>query len=173
METTKCNLTDDELIEKSNKWVSNLSETYGSAWNLHIPVDFNKDPDMLFIELGKRLKEYKKLLLEADNILRQCKNSFAGVNALMSDEELKRISLKPKSCLERQIIEWQSKFRNEDLQRQPYQEEIHISTVQDCELAVRETKKKAVSDLQSVLEKWVRGGDSDCIIAEFEEKLND
>lgn len=111
METNRCNLSDDELIDKSNKWVSKLAETYGSAWNLHIPVDFNEDSDMLFIEIGKRMKEYKKQLLEADNILRQCNNMFAGTNALMSDEELKRISLKPKSCIERQIIQWRNKFQ--------------------------------------------------------------
>lgn len=48
----------------------------------------------------------------------------------------------------------------------------HISTVQDCELAVRVTKEKAIGTLSSILENWVRGGDADCIIAEFEEKLN-
>lgn len=48
----------------------------------------------------------------------------------------------------------------------------HISTVQDCELAVKETKEKAIEILSKVLENWVHGGDADCIIAEFEEKLN-
>lgn len=48
----------------------------------------------------------------------------------------------------------------------------HISTVQDCELAVEVTKKKAIEVLSSVLDNWVHGGDADCIIAEFEERLN-
>lgn len=48
----------------------------------------------------------------------------------------------------------------------------HISTVQDCELAVRVIKEKAVDILSKVLGNWVHGGDADCIIAEFEEKLN-
>lgn len=32
--------------------------------------------------------------------------------------------------------------------------------------------KQAIELLSSVLENWVHGGDADCIIAEFEEKLN-
>ena len=32
--------------------------------------------------------------------------------------------------------------------------------------------KQAIEILSSVLENWVHGGDADCIIAEFEEKLN-
>lgn len=33
-------------------------------------------------------------------------------------------------------------------------------------------KEKSIEILSSVLENWVHGGDADCIIAEFEEKLN-
>lgn len=33
-------------------------------------------------------------------------------------------------------------------------------------------KEQAIEVLSSVLENWVHGGDADCIIAEFEEKLN-
>lgn len=32
-------------------------------------------------------------------------------------------------------------------------------------------KEKAIEALSSVLDNWVHGGDADCIIAEFEEKL--
>ena len=32
--------------------------------------------------------------------------------------------------------------------------------------------KQSIEILSSVLENWVHGGDADCIIAEFEEKLN-
>lgn len=34
-------------------------------------------------------------------------------------------------------------------------------------------KNKAIEVLSSVLENWMHGGDADCIIAEFEEKLGD
>lgn len=33
-------------------------------------------------------------------------------------------------------------------------------------------KEKSLEALSSVLENWWHGGDADCIIAEFEEKLN-
>lgn len=33
------------------------------------------------------------------------------------------------------------------------------------------TKEQAIEVLSKVLEEWVHGGDADCIIAEFEEKL--
>lgn len=39
--------------------------------------------------------------------------------------------------------------------------------------AVDATKTEAINILSSVLENWVHGGDADCIIAEFEEKLGD
>jgi hypothetical protein len=34
-------------------------------------------------------------------------------------------------------------------------------------------KEQAIEILSSVLENWVHGGDADCIIAEFEEKLGE
>ncbi len=38
-------------------------------------------------------------------------------------------------------------------------------------MAQEEMKRKAIETLSSVLENWIHGGDADCIIAEFEEKL--
>jgi len=55
----KCTLSNEELIEKCNDWVSSLARTGGQSWTLRVPVDFNNDPDMLFVELSKR---FKKLL---------------------------------------------------------------------------------------------------------------
>jgi hypothetical protein len=57
----RCTLTNDELIAKCNEWISKLSRTGGQAWTLRVPVDFNNDPDMLFCEMGKRLKEYDEM----------------------------------------------------------------------------------------------------------------
>lgn len=55
-------LSDDELIEACNDWVSRLAKSGGRDWCLSVPVNFNKDPDMLFIELGKRLAAGKEEL---------------------------------------------------------------------------------------------------------------
>lgn len=60
----RCALSDKELIEKSNDWVSKLAKSGGKAWTIRIPVDFNNDPDMLFIELGKRLESYSSEMLQ-------------------------------------------------------------------------------------------------------------
>lgn len=35
------------------------------------------------------------------------------------------------------------------------------------------TKEQAIETLSAVLESWVHGGDADCIISEFEEKLKE
>ncbi len=56
----KCTLSDEELIEKCIKWVSELCRTGGQAWCLKVPVDFNNDPDML---LGELIERFKKTLL--------------------------------------------------------------------------------------------------------------
>lgn len=50
----ECTLTNEELIQKVDAWVTKLSASGGSAWCLRVPVDFNEDPDMLIIELSKR-----------------------------------------------------------------------------------------------------------------------
>ena len=34
-------------------------------------------------------------------------------------------------------------------------------------------KERAIEALSSVLDNWVHGGDADCVIAEFEEKMNE
>ncbi len=43
----------------------------------------------------------------------------------------------------------------------------------DYEAGREAMKKEAIEALSSVLENWMHGGDADCIIAEFEEKLGD
>ena len=50
----KCALTGAELRDAVQKWVSKLCETDGRAWTLSVPVNFNRDPDMLITELCKQ-----------------------------------------------------------------------------------------------------------------------
>lgn len=54
--TNKCTLTDQELSEKCNFWISALCKSGGESWTLRVPPDFNYDPDLLFSELIKRFK---------------------------------------------------------------------------------------------------------------------
>lgn len=53
-EQPKCTLRDAELLADVGKWVSKLCDTGGRAWTLSVPVNFNRDPDMLITELCKR-----------------------------------------------------------------------------------------------------------------------
>ena len=52
-------LSDADLIKASNEWVSKLAKTGGKAWSLSVPVNFNRDPDMIFCELANRLSANK------------------------------------------------------------------------------------------------------------------
>jgi len=60
----RCTLSDKELVEKVNSIIQKLCETGGKSWSLRVPVDFNNDPDMLIIEMGKRLLESRVDILE-------------------------------------------------------------------------------------------------------------
>ncbi|HOV13816.1 MAG TPA: DUF1064 domain-containing protein [Spirochaetota bacterium] len=57
MDKNKCTLNDQELIEKCDAWINRLCKSGGKDWSLQVPVDYNCDPDMLFVELIKRFKE--------------------------------------------------------------------------------------------------------------------
>lgn len=51
---TECALTDNELIEVCVEWVNKLAESGGRKWSLQVPVNFNRDLDMIFLELVRR-----------------------------------------------------------------------------------------------------------------------
>ena len=57
--SAKCTLTDQDLIDKCDQWITSLARTGGNTWCLSMPVDFNRDPDMLFLELINRFKALK------------------------------------------------------------------------------------------------------------------
>lgn len=53
-------LSDSELIQKCEDWITKLCHSGGKAWCLRVPVDFNNDPDMLFSALIKRYEAMRK-----------------------------------------------------------------------------------------------------------------
>lgn len=57
---TKCTLTDEELIARCHDWIDKLCKSGGDKWTLSVPVDFDRDPDMLFIELIRRFEAARK-----------------------------------------------------------------------------------------------------------------
>lgn len=59
-EIRKCELSDEDLISKCKEIVSELCKTGGRSWTLRVPVDMNRDPDILFIELAQRFEKLLK-----------------------------------------------------------------------------------------------------------------
>lgn len=53
----RCNLPDDELLTRCGDWINKLCKSGGRDWCLQVPVNFDRDPDMLFIELINRYRE--------------------------------------------------------------------------------------------------------------------
>lgn len=53
----KVKYSNKELVEKCNSLIRELAQSGGKSWTLQVPVNFEKDPDVLFSELGKRLLE--------------------------------------------------------------------------------------------------------------------
>ena len=69
---SNCILNDEQLINKSFELVNKLCDTGGKSWNLRVPVDFNNDPDMVFVELGNRLKQKNENIAYLLEALQSC-----------------------------------------------------------------------------------------------------
>lgn len=52
--TVDAKMDNKTLVLKVRDWVDKLCKTGGRAWSLSVPVNFDKDPDMLIEELCKR-----------------------------------------------------------------------------------------------------------------------
>lgn len=75
-------MTDKELIETSYQWVRDLAQSGGRDWKLSVPVNLNKDPDILFCELGNRLKARNETIKQ----LQEEKERWQKVSSDFSDE---------------------------------------------------------------------------------------
>jgi hypothetical protein len=49
-------MSNEQLIQKCEAWIKSLCETGGRSWTLRVPVEYDRDPDMLFTELMIRFK---------------------------------------------------------------------------------------------------------------------
>lgn len=73
----------------------------------------------------------------------------------------------------KQTVEDAAKEAAEDCYECQYDNSLEMRLVKEAfRQGVEWHKEQAIEALSSVLEDWVHGGDADCIIAEFEEKLN-
>lgn len=50
-------LNNEELIKKVRMWVDELCRTGGKGWSLQVPVNMERDPDVLISELCNRFEE--------------------------------------------------------------------------------------------------------------------
>ena len=89
----ECRLNDADLIEKSNNLVSELAKTGGRSWSLSVPVNFNRDPDMIFSRLGMRLKDRNARIAELEKQNAVYREALEEINEIVCDV---RISSQPK-----------------------------------------------------------------------------
>lgn len=71
-ENTSCTLSNEELHTACEEMILKLCDTNGKAWKQSIPVDYNKDPDLLLsaliVRFGTMIGHYVKSMKESDNI---------------------------------------------------------------------------------------------------------
>lgn len=53
-------IPDEALIEQARALISKLCSTGGRSWSLRVPPDPERDPDMVFSELARRVEQYKQ-----------------------------------------------------------------------------------------------------------------
>ena len=54
-----------ELVQKARTWISDLCESGGQKWSLRVPPDPERDPDLIFGELCRRLEPQPAPALQA------------------------------------------------------------------------------------------------------------
>ena len=57
-------MEDDELIAKAREMVNELCQTGGRSWTMRVPVDLERDHDMVFTRLINRFEALAKALGE-------------------------------------------------------------------------------------------------------------
>jgi len=57
-EIVVCTLQDTVLIEECERQIKAMCDTGGRAFTMSVPVNHNRDTDMIFTELIRRLKYY-------------------------------------------------------------------------------------------------------------------
>lgn len=96
----RCTLSDKELIEKSNKIISETSKTYGKAWKMSIPVNFNDDSDMVLSELVRRYEVQTSENAQIREALDVCKSLLMLIH---TELVLSKIHLKNRDSIPQYI----------------------------------------------------------------------
>lgn len=99
----ECILTDSELTEKVEKWVTDLCHSKGKKWCLRVPADHNHDPDFLFVEAVRRMNRYASRIseLEAENEKNIKWANDAETRAVAADERIAELEAENKRLREK------------------------------------------------------------------------
>jgi hypothetical protein len=99
-----CTLSDQKLIDSCREWISKLCDSGGKEWTLGVPVDFNRDPDMLFSEVITRFKSTTE-----ENEELRVKTRFLG--ELIDSDIAARTASKSQETKGPQVIEKEEFFK--------------------------------------------------------------
>src|SRR5690606_7677863 len=133
--TKECTLTDSELTEKVEKWVTDLCNSRGEKWCLCVPADHNPDPDFLFVEAVRRMNRYASRIseLEAENTkLREAFSYYTqAYQSRQSDRVNKLYEELRKLTIEMSAVEAENKRLREEHRWIPVTERLP-ETSYDC-----------------------------------------
>lgn len=115
-EEIQCTLTNEELIKECNTQLKKLCETGGSAFTMRVPIDRNKDTDMVFGELIHRFVRKDR---GHDAQLKKAALPIFDVMAryLLPDEILGKFA---------RLLELGAKMRNGGLETDEYEESENL-----------------------------------------------
>lgn len=98
----KCELSNHDLAHKVVVLTHELAKTKGQSWTLSIPVNFDKDPDILFIECADRLLTATAQLAAKDAEIERLKK-------LIEDDLKRQVRLNvPGASEQRQQAAWEN-----------------------------------------------------------------
>lgn len=86
--SNQCTLSNAELIEACSNQLSALCESSGRKWTMRVPVDFNRDSDMLFSELIRRFQKAISSPIHAANAVFNGCEPLGGAGLALLDELL-------------------------------------------------------------------------------------
>lgn len=79
----KCTLNNEELISRCDEWVTSLARTGAKTWSLSIPVNFNRDPDILFSEITTRFKHATEQQALSESRIKELEEALKRAYALI------------------------------------------------------------------------------------------
>lgn len=103
--TKECTLTDSELIEKVDMWVTDLTHSGGKKWCLRVPADHNHDPDFIFTEAARRMIRYASRISELEGKVEFYRRETSKLRDYLEEHKIGKPSQKLFDALYEHIAE--------------------------------------------------------------------